>query len=506
MIIEARSFPEGKVVEHDVAIIGGGPAGISIAREIASSSPMLSVGIFEGGGTSYEEEGHQLYHGLNTGSVLETDDSYIHSTRLRYLGGTSNHWHGWCLPLEELDFKKRSWVNHSGWPVTGADLAPYYERALPLIQIHSWNYPLRTVAKGNRPTLLKESSSFKTAIFHRSPPVRFGSEYRDALKQSKNISVYLHANAVNISSHSDGRNITQIDLRSPEGAGWSAKARLYILAAGGLENPRLLLLSRNKHAKGIGNHNDLVGRFFMEHIQLVHTGDFFLSGSKLNYKLYERFFEHHFKHVVLGILCPTAQLQEDHQLLNCSIFFLNPYQRHAAFREQLTRALPAFDHPEEFKKESKSIFRAGSLESRSEQSPNPDSRVTLLPEKDALGMQRLHLDWRLQQTDRDSVKKTFDILAREFGKHADGRVRVLLNENSSWERSKTLGGAHHMGTTRMHSSDKYGVVNSDCRVHGVDNLYIAGSSVFPTVGFANPTLTILALALRLADHLKERLL
>jgi choline dehydrogenase-like flavoprotein len=149
--------------------------------------------------------------------------------------------------------------------------------------------------------------------------------------------------------------------------------------------------------------------------------------------------------------------------------------------------------------------RLFALLTRQEQAPNRDSRVTLTSERDAMGMPRVKLDWRLTALDRRSFRGFYEVLGRELGRSGIGRVRmhewVLESESSSWPKSLG-GGWHHMGTTRMHPEPRRGVVDANCRVHGLANLYVAGAAVYPTAGCANPTLTLVALTLRLSDHLK----
>jgi choline dehydrogenase-like flavoprotein len=150
---------------------------------------------------------------------------------------------------------------------------------------------------------------------------------------------------------------------------------------------------------------------------------------------------------------------------------------------------------------------------RAEQAPNPASRVMLSEERDAFGLPRIALDWQLLDVDKRSLKVTMEALDRELRRLSLGRVEpsAWLDEpETPWVAdplvsNHPVGGYHHMGTTRMATSPRRGVVDADCRVHGLGNLYVAGSSVFPTGGWANPTLTILALALRLGDHLGRKL-
>jgi choline dehydrogenase-like flavoprotein len=138
-----------------------------------------------------------------------------------------------------------------------------------------------------------------------------------------------------------------------------------------------------------------------------------------------------------------------------------------------------------------------------EQAPNPDSRVVLSRERDALDCPRVALCWRTSPLDKRTAHRAREIFGEELWRAGAGRLQSSLEgEGKPWP-ARLRGARHHMGTTRMHSDPRRGVVDANCRVHGIANLYVAGSSVFPTSGAANPTLTIVALALRLAGHVNQ---
>jgi choline dehydrogenase-like flavoprotein len=266
---------------------------------------------------------------------------------------------------------------------------------------------------------------------------------------------------------------------------------------------------------GLGNQNDLVGRFFMEHPHLSGFAEVVVADLRRLPRIYR-------EHVTVdgrpanAAFGPSEQFQRARRLLNATFMagVAGHYPPTAAYdpdmaarhMEMLQAARPFLsdaDGPVDPAQPDRVGHWLG-LGCACEQAPNPDSRVTLSPERDALGLPRIRLDWRLGEQDRRSVVEHMRSLALEFGALGIGRMSIDVEDDGVWPQLVS-GSNHHMGTTRMHDDARYGVVDRDCRVHGVDNLFVAGSSVFPTSGAANPTLTLVALALRLADHLKTRL-
>jgi choline dehydrogenase-like flavoprotein len=306
------------------------------------------------------------------------------------------------------------------------------------------------------------------------------------------------------------------------------RARLVVLAAGGIENPRLLLLSRGVHRAGLGNDRDLVGRFFAERLS-ARTGFIVPAGPDLTGSA--GFYDA--REVAPGVRLQGAlrlrdAAQRERQLLNCAFFLASRSQsmtaeavRSAATLAKARRRRPlppgmlghfrniatglgdlgafARDHlrrPDELR-------RVLVLRAQAEQAPNPDSRVTLGTRRDRFGQPVAQLDWRPAPSDRASIRASQEVLDAALRQAGLGHVELMLGDEDP--PALLEGNFHHLGATRMHTDPSLGVVDADCRVHGVRNLYVAGSSVFPTYGCSNPTLTVVALALRLADHLKKQL-
>lgn len=513
MFINSKEIPTNKEISADLCIIGAGAAGISIAREFNNSN--TKVIILESGGYEYEEDTQSLYDGKNIGRDYYTLDT----CRLRYLGGTTNHWGGACKTLDDVDFEEHDWLPHSGWPISKTDLDPFYERALNVCQIGPYTFDAKDWQNPSPPIPLQSSRAINT-VFQFSPPVRFGEDYRQELKQSNNIDVYLYANVIDFDTTESASQIKRAKVSSlTENTFW-VKAKHFVLATGGIENARILLYANTTAKNGLGNDHDLVGRFFTEHIE-IYTGIYLPSKANLPGKFYAH--QTINNRNIRGAIALNPQTVRSEKLLSTGAF-LTPYQPPGlssfteiiddlsdgkwpdAFLYHLNNVVSHLDKLAPYTYEqitSENDVRMFSLHNRSAQSPNPESRVTLSSiDKDKLGKPKANLRWQLANRDKLSLIRAQEIFAEEIGRASLGRIKIELDKEEIEWPSNLRGGYHHMGTTRMHDNPKKGVVDRNCKVHGINNLHIAGSSVFPTVGYVNPTFTIVALALRLADQLK----
>lgn len=500
MFIDARTLPDNSRIDADLAIIGGGPAGISLARACAGSG--LEVCILEAGGLEFDAAVQDCYAGESVGIEYP-----LAASRLRFFGGSSNHWGGFSRVLDPIDFEVRDWVPNSGWPFGHEELEPWYEQACALVEVGAPRFddiPYWHKATG-RPLLPAASGRLVTGFMQYSPPTRFGERYREDLKRAGNIRVLLHANVTEIETDESARAVTGLAVRTLTGRGHRLHARRYVLACGGLENARLLLLSDRVMPRGLGNQYDVVGRYFMEHPHLSGFGNIVMGElERLPPIYYERLILD--GQDVNATFKPSESFLRERRQLN-AMYMVGvgkrfaadevPVETDRAYLDMLAAARPYIGGPED----GETGVRLG-MGCACEQVPNPDSRVTLAEERDALGLRRIRLDWRLTEQDRRSVVAHMHSLALEFGALDLGRMRLEVGDDGRWPQ-EVVGGNHHMGTTRMHDDPRRGVVDRNGRVHGIANLYIAGSSVFPTAGAANPTLTLLALTLRLAEHLKE---
>jgi choline dehydrogenase-like flavoprotein len=508
--IDARSLPDHSLFEADLAIIGGGAAGITLARAFIGSR--VRVCLIESGGAEFDPQVQALYEGENTGI-----DYPLAGNRLRFLGGSSNHWGGYCRTLDRIDFEKRDWVPHSGWPFGIDELAPYYPKASKVVEIEPGRFDDKAYWDEATGQVTPELVTHRVQIryTHFSKPTHFGNRYGDELKQADNLQVLLNANVINIASTEEGREVTQLDIRTLTGLTHQVRARFYVLATGGLENARMLLLSNRAIPAGLGNQHDLVGRFFMEHPHLPTSSEIVVGDLKRLPQIYsQRVYMD--ERAGKAAFNPSETYLRQRRLLNATIMVgeAGLYHTHTKAVGQKGQK-----HMEMLK--AAKHFLTGGVEFTDpaqpdllgrwlgggcacEQVPNPDSRVSLAESKDALGLRKIRLDWRLTEQDRHSVVEHIRSVAMEFGALGIGRMWLNVLDNDQWP-DKVMGGSHHMGTTRMHTDPRQGVVDPDCKVHGVSNLYVAGSSVFPTAGAANPTLTLVALTLRLADHLRPML-
>ncbi|HEB87253.1 MAG TPA: GMC family oxidoreductase [Gammaproteobacteria bacterium] len=518
MFLDARTL-DRKRYDFDICIIGAGAAGITLARALRDSKKRLCL--LESGGFEPDADTQSLYDGDIVGLPYYPLDS----ARLRYFGGTTGHWGGCCWPLEENEFKKRDWVPHSGWPFSRKELDPYYVKAQVVCELGPFNYDSEYWSEeSDRPILPLADGRVVTKVYQNSPPTRFGNKYREDIETADNISAILHANVTEIALDTLNRTVDKVTVKTLSDNTFDVTAQLFVVATGGLENARLLLLN------DIGNQNDLVGRYFMEHIGLPAST--LLLPKKINTEFYQRA-PADGTEIRAGLGLKPEVLAREKILNSWSGLEL---KRSAAVKLQyewkyISTAISEGKLPDNFRFHLKKILNdlrqvygdkwnnddgddewiTIPVRSHSEQSPNPVSRVTLGDELDKLGQRKIKFDWQLTDLDRRSIRRAQEIIAAEIGRSDLGRVQVLApDEQGVWESPRRLsdvtypnGSWHHMGTTRMHNNQKHGVVDGNCRVHGTKNLYIAGSSVFPTSGFNNPTLTIVAMAFRMADHLRS---
>ena len=515
MILDARSLPDGTVCEAELCIIGGGPAGIALAHECVASG--FRVVVLESGAQTPDAATQQLYAGETIGRP------YLDLTtcRLRYFGGTTNHWGGWCMPLDAVDFEEREWLPYSGWPLRKADLDPWYERAHKLCQLGAYDYdPANWGVPAAKVPAPFNGLNFVCKMFQVAP-TRFGTVYETELRQAPRVSVYLNANALSFATNENGQEVSDLTAATLAGNQFIVRSRFYVLATGGIENARLLLASSGASGKGLGNEHDLVGRFFMVHLSFT-SGVIALSDPYVNLDCMRSFdgkSVRYFTYVGL-----SDALMREQRLQNTR--FMGGYQfgsvvqtlgvikqmasrRDASWADMLS-VVRNLDGIASFGVRKLLLGQGAPVEDvilgcNAEQRPNPDSRISLTSERDALGMPKVAVDWRLAPEDKKNLTTVHRLLGTEIGKARLGRLKYFLEEDEVTWPEDLRGNEHHMGTTRMHKDPTRGVVDENARVHGLANLYVAGSSVFPTSGTANPTLTIVALALRLADHLKERL-
>lgn len=494
---------------YDVCIFGTGPAGMSLALSLPGD---LRVLLIEGGGAVSSDKSQSLYHGKNVGH----DYFDLSVTRLRFLGGSSNHWGGLCRPLDSIDFTAKSYEKLSGWPINKMDLDEFLNETKSILDIPD------EVDLGMPDWLsrIEDSEQLKEVTFWNSEPTRFALKYRDEIESSKNIDCYLNANLTDLRLDDSGRVLDVAKIKTYSHKEYEIRSRSFVLAAGGLENPRILLNCNNQNKKGLGNDNDLVGRYFCEHPHFF-VGDFILEDSVRDSVSAEMLKRNEWRH--FRFLAPTEKEMLSRKTLNFGIRFQPRFVSSAdnskSFKDKIREIICKTGWSKEFVEwvADRNIVCAsdsnsdGTLMVAAEQSLNYSSRVRLSDDVDALGLRKIALDWQLSDTDKNTLKQAALTAGEVLAKTKVGRVKPrqwLMQPESEFPGLDTeqIGGHHHMCTTRMSDLPEHGVVDKNLKVHGIDNLYIAGSSSFGSTGHANPTFTIVQLSLRLAEHLGRLML
>lgn len=474
MIRDSRTeLPD--VLEAEVCIAGAGPAGISLALELARRG--RQVVLLEGGGVDAPGDAQSSYQGEVAGRHYP-----LLGSRLRWLGGTTNHWGGWVKPLDDIDFKDKPHFPLPGWPFGPETLREGYRSAAQWCELDSDEFHPDSLGRAAAEAHLQlpSDSGFVHRVFRFSPPTRFGSRYFDALEQASLIDCRLHLNAVALEQSED--HIRELRARTLGGGECRVRARYFVLAMGGIENARFLL---NQSAVP-GNQAGFVGRCFMDHYG--YTPGVILSRAGLAYERGSIDDQD-----VMVVIAPSPDAVVRDGLRNCC-FILNTDAPDSIVPQDYwnTRLLGGA---------SGGTYRVAMI---NESIPHPESRITLLDQTDALGLRRTRLHWHLTEDEFTPVLDLFDRWASVLSAAGLARVRQLRAEKPPLNQHVGIG-YHHMGTTRMSADPEYGVADPDARCWDRENLYLAGSSLFPHVGYSNPTLTILALTSRLADHLASRL-
>lgn len=459
---------------------------------------------------------------LYVGASIGQDYFGLNHCRLRFFGGSSNHWGGWCRALDDYDFIKKRHYPFSGWPISKSELDPYREEAGRVLD-------LLTPLEEKDPNKLN-SVALKRIHFEASPPTRFGTKFGGELRASNNLCVYIKSNLIDLRLDDSRRSVTEAHFRSYEREeAFVVRARYFALCLGGLENPRALMNCTSQIENGIGNQESMVGRFFCEHLHYTVGEIVFERSAPVSWSFW----------------APTEAMIERKEILNFGLrvqptgawFRGGPPQGRSTRKEKYAepppwagersptffREMPFMEML--FARECKSAFNlrlaqamraesvdcstTGSLRIASEQEATVDSRVTLSNVTDRFGWRRINLDWRLSALDFQTIRLATMTFGKLIATNHIGRLKVsdwLLDTSEKFPTTAQdeVGGCHHMCTTRMSDNSRTGVVDSNCCVHGMRNLFIGGSSVFSTTGHANPTYTIVQLALRLGDYLDTK--
>lgn len=541
MITLSTSVSSASPLHCDVCVIGAGPVGLALAMALGDAG--LAVIVAEAGDRKPDPVLQDAYAGTVENEALH---SPLTDYRERRLGGSSTVWGGRCMPLDPIDYERRDWIANSGWPIGPADLAPFYPAANRLCEAGAFDY---TAAPGSRPMIAGfAGAAFTTDRLERSScPTDFARRYQADLAKAHNIRLLLRAPVTSIDLAPDGTRVASVSLQDAAGTPFVLHAREVVVATGGLESARLLLASRDVHPHGIGNHHDVLGRYYQAHLAGTIGTVRFNPGTAI-WHGYDRDGEGVYTRRRLAL---TDTAQREHRLGNVIARLHHPRIADPAHGTAVLSALYLGQGlvPRLYRKRLAGIEGAGlgdwlhhmanvarnpvavaqfagrmligrkfarrkfpsvivtprtglySLDFHAEQVPNPASRVYLGTDRDALGMPRLVADWRYLPQDVATVQGTLRLLAEDLAASGLGRLDY---DDGEVELEMTRYGAypgHHIGTVRMGDNPATSMVDADCRVHGVRGLSVVGTAVFPTSSQANPTLTAVALALRLADRL-----
>ncbi|MDH3403559.1 MAG: FAD-dependent oxidoreductase [Acidobacteriota bacterium] len=487
MFIDARTLESGTTVEADVCIVGGGAAGLATALELAGG-PLSAVVLESGDGAA---PGRPPV-GKTRGHLLAAGDGYLEATGERAFGGLGEDWHGSCRPLDPEDLAARDWVAASGWPLAPAALAPWIARAAALLDVD--------LATGAAPPPAV-GEGFASSWLAYAPRPSIASLFRPTLAAAADVRVLTSASVTGLELDPATGRVAAAAARCLDGPELAARARLFVLAAGALGNPRLLLASRGQRPRGLGNEHDLVGRYFAEQI-VMPAGHAVLPGRAGAVRPYREIGPHPKSgRPVRAVLRPPGELQERHELLN-SLVMLAPAGATAAgeLAGDVARLAASARVPAAGGDPGEPV-ELTAVTLRGEQTPNPASRVVLARRSDPLGVPLVDLTWKVSPHDTWSLRSAARLFGESLGRARDGRLRLPDLARITSREYRWAG--HQSGTTRMSEHPEHGVVDPDCRVHDVANLYVAGSSVFPTGGCSDPMLTALALALRLGAHLRS---
>ncbi|QPC86610.1 GMC family oxidoreductase [Mesorhizobium sp. NBSH29] len=478
MIFQSFKDYKSSAFEPKVLVIGSGPAGVTIARKLGKAG--IPVVIFEAGSDEWTEESQDFYRGRTIG------DPYfdLEISRLRYLGGSSNHWAGWCRVMDAHDFAAKPWAPDTGWPIGRDDIEPYLDEVHDILDLDPFRADVPI------------SDDIRWVQLIKSPAVRFGEKFRDELDQSQNIAVVLNTYVTEL--HGDGSKVTGAKLWADGVDAGSVEAEFYIPCTGGLENSRLLLWSNARSSGGVVPQPAALGRYWMEHPQF-EGGDAILAD-------YSEFETDDTNEVFFS---PSPEAMAERKILNFGVRLIEtPYHGYKQMVANLACKAP--DTAEWVAaKLGQNLRCAAQLYVGWEQAPLASNHIQLsASELDHAGVPRIELHWKKSELEHRTLLEGLRLFGETFAAKNYGRVRIAdwVTKGEDYPVDQELAGHHHMGGTRMSIDPQKGIVDANCKVHGMSNLYIGGSSVFATSGQCNPTTTITALSCRLGDHLSRGIL
>jgi|LGOV01.1.fsa_nt_gb choline dehydrogenase-like flavoprotein len=495
MIYDTKAGAPPLLDNYEFCIIGSGPAGITLALKLAEGGKRVVV--LEAGGRDFTSESQEVYEGDNLGLDFHSTDI----SRLRYLGGTSGHWTGRCLLLDPTDFEVREDVPLSGWPISFDDIVPYQAEAAEILGVTNFGQVREPLDDTGILDVVEQQYSSEHRFYNvtESESRRFGTYYYSALEESKEIDVVLNANLTEFSVDSATGRVTHAQYQDYNHNSYEVRADTFVMAMGGIENSRFMLHLNEAQNDRFGNQGGMVGRCFMDHLRLP-LGVYFITKRLYSHSPSWEF-ERLLRRIVPQIaLSPSLDFARKNKILN-GVIRLDRLHRRPLYEDEIgtSEFMRSLKYDEDY-------FFVGQSFVFSEQAPNPNSRVILTDKRDKFGLKKIGVDVQIVPKDIETLRRVALETAEFFIRSGFGRMQVnpALWNHGSPEDMELDFSMHSMGGLRMTETPETGVVDSDCRVHGAQNLYAAGSSVFPSGGMANPTFTIVQLALRLADHLLVR--
>jgi GMC oxidoreductase/FAD binding domain len=553
MFIDAETLQNGTTLSANIAVVGAGPAGIVLSLELAKAGH--EVVLIERGRFNFSETLQNL------GEASYFDPQFhapMSECTRQQVGGTSVIWGGRCLPYDPVDFDRRSYIPNSDWPITYEELEVYFQRACEYFFCGKSEFNIKNIPSIKQKSIvpgLPDEEVLTSTLERWSLPTNFGKEYFNALKQSTKIKLLYSLTCTEIDTNEQGNQVELLHGKTIGGKTIYLKCQKYVLAGGALNTTRLLLASDRKHHGGIGNHSGLLGKFYMGHLSGDISSIHFTTPPKDTIFGFDRDPENIYVRRRLSFTREFLNKQQipnivawlgspkfgdpSHQngtlssaYLALSMPILKNYLTSTALRKaaigkenqgiywahvrnvlkdfkQTLTFVPSFGYGRYIAKRkipALFVYSAANeypLHYHSEQVPNLNSSVSLSDEHDALGMRRLNINLQFTQQDIDGVVQAHKYWDQYLRKHNCGYLKYLTDnpEASIWQQAGD--GFHQVGTTRMAEHPKDGVVGTNCNIHGVDNLFVASSSIFVTSGQANSTFMIVAFTLRLADYLKQ---
>jgi choline dehydrogenase-like flavoprotein len=521
MIADLRSDVLPESLDTDVCVVGAGPVGITLAVELSRRG--LDVVLLESGGRSIDPALQDLYRSTNVGR----NHNGINLGRYRAFGGTSTQWGGQILPFGRMDFKRRDWVEGSGWPITFDDLEPYYLKALSFEGLDGCliDDPQVWTAIG-----LSSPAYEAGVVSHFSrwcPQPDFAKIHGKEIEGSASLRCILYATVTALSCVND--RIVTAYARTLTGKSIRVKASRFAFCVGGIESARLLLQRLEDQTPPPWTmRSDALGRFFQDH-PTFECADIKPRNAAALHRLMDMIYFGGFKYQPRLYLSATRQ--RELRSLNAGGIVLFKTEIAAQVLHQVrvaaSRLLRGPLSAGAVAEAVRSGVRAGPLVAKLawrylvhkrafnpsdrgyrllafvEQAPNPESRLTLSDDTDAFGMRRAQLDWRVGQAEVDTLEgfaRNVKTAFERFGL-ADVDIDPLVAARDPAVLDRTWDNYHNMGTARMADGPEGGVVDRSLRIFGSSNGYVCSTAVFPTGSFSNPTHTAIALALRLADDL-----